>query len=170
MFEKKAIRHWRRFIFREVEKIGFRPAHRGFSAAMVMMTVYSFGTDVDVLVELTGFSAEFVIKTLRRLRKQKILVGQKMRVARWDDDGALGAVGVALDALVAADEVSRFPNPKASAAQKARAPETRARGPRTRRAPKAVGIFTPQVKNCDSLYGLTADQRQQFDAEKGSRS
>lgn len=158
LFDKTRVRRWRRDVFREVQKLGFRPEQPGFSAATVMIAVYSFGTDVTALVEITGYADTFIVKIIRRLRKSKILVGQKMRVAAWDAEGLQGIVGLACDALTVAGDVERVPDPKRSAAQK-RAAQSRVMPPTRRRrtviAPGAV--FSPQVVTSNPLYQLAEE-------------
>jgi hypothetical protein len=123
-------------------------------ASMVMAGISIVGTDASVLCELTGLSVEYVTKVTRRLRKSGVVRGQSLRVAWWQEKFA-GDVAVVLDAGVAAGVFSRGINPKRSAAQKARQPETRARGPRQPRAKVEPGtVFVPQQKKSNPLYGL----------------
>lgn len=151
MMDKKAIRRWRRDVWRIFEKEGFTPAE--LMAALVLAAVAFFGTDLDVLCELTGHSRDYCRKVLRRLRKQRVVSGQKLRTA-WHDDKA-GGLATILDAGVAAGMFSRSPDPKRSAAQKARAPETRHRGPTRPRAILPAGaMFTPEMQKSNPLYGL----------------
>jgi hypothetical protein len=150
-FEPKRVRRWRRDVWRVFAEEGFSPVE--VSAALVLGAVAFFGTDLGVLSELTGSSRDYCRKVLRRLRKQRVLSGTTLRT-RWQDD-KVGHLAEFLDAGVAAGIFSRCVNQKRSAAQKARAPETRARGPRRARTQIAPGaVFTPQMQKSDPLYGL----------------
>jgi hypothetical protein len=148
MFDSKKTKRWRRDIWRIFEAQGFKAME--IMPAMVMAAVAEFGTDPSVLAEITALSTDYVKKVLKRLRRQRILVGQTMRT-RWDE-----TLAAELDAMAAAGLITRrFVDPKRSAAQKARAPETRARGPRRKRATVLPGaVFTPKVQKADPLYGL----------------
>jgi hypothetical protein len=151
-FDRRRVQRWRRDIWRTFDKCGFTPPE--IMAAMVLAAVAAVGTDLGVLSELTGHSTGYVRKVLKRLRAARILSGQTLRTPGVAD-GMDGHVGTVLDAGVAAGIFARFPDPKRSAAQKARAPETRARGPRRPRVVVALGaVFTPNVKKADPLYGL----------------
>jgi hypothetical protein len=150
-FDPTRVRRWRRDVWRLFAKEGFRPAE--VSAALVLAGVAFFGTDLGVLSELTGSSPDYCRKILRRLRKQRVLRGTTLH-ARWHDHDE-GYVATMLDAGVAAGIFVRGVNQKRSAAQKARAPETRARGPRRPRTKIAPGaVFTPKIQKADPLYGL----------------
>lgn len=155
-FEKAAVRRWRREVWREFERGGFDAIE--IQAALVMAAIAIVGTDTESLSELTGLSAEYARKVMRRLRKHRVLSGQTIRVA-WETDGL--EMSVFFDAMVAAGILTRSPNPKRSAAQKARAPETRARGPRgpRRQAARVVGPYTPTIKKADPWYGLPEWER-----------
>ena len=160
-FDPKRIRRWRRDIWRLLQGLDFKPVQ--IPAGMILLAVQSFGTDAQVLSEVTGSSVDYVKKVLKRLRKQRIVTGQTLR-ARWDDpDDFRSAINVMLDAGVAAGIWSRFPNPKRSAAQKARRPETRATGPRYRAPQVPEGaVFTPkQIQgNKNHWYGLSKEERE----------
>ncbi len=148
-FDKHAVKRWRRDIWRIFAKDGFTPPE--LMAVLVLVGVSQFGTDLGVLSELTGSSAAYVTKVLRRLRKQRVLSGQTLRV-RWedDDDGYLAAM---LDAGVSAGLWVRAVDSKRSAAQKARAPETRHRGPKRPAVRVPTGaVFTPKKQHADPLY------------------
>lgn len=150
-FEPARIKRWRRDVYRVFEGDGFKPPQ--IMAALVLAAISTVGTDPRVLSELTGHSEEYIRRVLTRLRKQRVLRGQTLRGA-WADDRH-GSLAIMLDGMVAAGMVSRFVDEKRSAAQKARAPETRARGPRGKRAVVAPGaVFTPQVQKSNPLYGL----------------
>lgn len=151
-FEARRVTRWRRDVFRIFEREGFKPAE--IMAAMVLAAVAVVGTDLGVLSELTGHSTLYVRKVLKRLRREGIVRGQTIRTPGVSE-GFEGHVGTMLDAGVAAGLFARFVDPKRSAAQKARAPETRARGPRRPRAIVPSGaVFTPQVQKANPLYGL----------------
>ena len=150
-FDKKAVKRWRRDVWRVFEKQGFKPAE--IMAALVMAAVAAFGTDLSVLSEITGHSADYVRVVLKRLRKQRVLSGATLRTA-WDDDNA-GGLATALDAGVAAGIFTRGVDPKRSAAQRKRAASTRAYGPRRKSTAVAPGaVFTPAMKKANPLYGL----------------
>lgn len=150
-FEPKSIRRWRRDVWRVFDKEGFKPTE--IMAGLVLAAVSAFGTDPDVLSEITGHSTEYVRKVLKRLRRERVLRGQTLRAA-WGDNET-GSFAVLLDGMVAAGIMTREINDKASAAQKARAPETRARGPRRPSTKVAVGaVFSPQIQKSNPLYGL----------------
>lgn len=151
-FDKHRVKRWRRETWRIFEQQGFKPAE--IMAALVMAAVSGFGTDVDVLSELTGSSTDYVTKVLRRLRKQRVLAAQTMRT-RWTDDND-GYVATLLDAGVAAGLFTRDAvDQRRSAAQKARAPETRHVGPQRQRVriPKGA-VFTPKTQKANPMYGL----------------
>lgn len=152
-FDAKAVKRWRRDVWRAFEREGYRgPA---ISAAMVLVAVAVAGTDLLVLTTLTGLSRDYVRKVLMRLRKEGVVRGRTIRAA-WmnSDDGFAQSVAVLLDAGVAAGDLSRFVDAERSAAQKARAPETRVRRRQTRRPVEPGTVFQPQVTNSNPLYGL----------------
>lgn len=150
-FDPRRVKRWRRDTWRVFAKEGFHPAE--VSAALVLAGVAFFGTDLDVLSEITGSSREYCEKVLRRLRKQRILSGTTFRV-RWEHDKE-GYVATMLDAGVAAGIFVRGIDKKRSAAQKARAPEKRHRGPKRPRTKIEPGaVFTPKMQNANPLYGL----------------
>ncbi len=150
-FDQKKIRRWRRIIWRVFSANGLEPVH--VHAAMVMAAVDVVGSSELMIAELVGVSEDYVRKVLRRLRKQRVLRGHTLCV-RWDEPGFEGTVAALLDAMVATGELTRPPDPRRSAAQNARAPETRARGPRTRKAPLIVGAYTPKRVKANPWYGL----------------
>lgn len=151
MFDQKEVQRWRRATWREFERMGYNAIQ--IQSALVLAAIAFFGTDPDVLSELTGLSVDYVRKVTRRLREQRVLKGKSISAA-WGDQKC-GDLAVALDAGVAAGMFARAVNPKRSAAQKARKPETYARGPRGERAPReSERIFRPTVKKSNPLYGL----------------
>jgi hypothetical protein len=152
MFDKQKIRKWRKQVWRVLAREGFQPAH--MNPVMVMAAVDVVGTNPALVSSLVGVSIDYVTKVLRRLRKQRVLSGQTLRV-RWDEPGFEGRVAFILDAMVATGEVVRPPDEKRSAAQKARAPETRVRGPRGKRSQAPVGAFTPKHVKANPLDGLS---------------
>lgn len=173
IFEKQRVVKWRRFVWRELVKLGFHPQRnfKELTAGMITIAVAHFGTDPSALSEITGSSQDSVKRVLKRLRKQKILVGQKMRVTAWDDDGFKGTLGLALDLMAAGGEITRTPSATRSAAQNARKPETYARGlthSRRRRAVVPVGsVFTPQQVSVEPFFTLEEETRKRMDANGG---
>lgn|SRR2546421_3416829 len=152
-FDKRAVKRWRRDIWRAFERERFKPAE--IAAAMVFAAVESFGTDVSVLVQITGHSGEYVRKVLKRLRKQRVLSGQSINASGYGGDDFAQSVGACIDAGIAAGVFVHPVDPKRSAAQKARTAETRARGPRRRRVVVADGaVFTPKRRKSNRLLGL----------------
>lgn len=154
--DKNAVRRWRRDTFRILKPMGWTPGP-SMSAATVMIAVDAVGTDPTTLTELTGLSVEFVTRVLRRLRKSRLLVGQKMRV-NWDaegQDGFEGYVAIVADSLVAEGSVVRVPDEKRSAALTGRT--WKRSGPaRPRQQVPEGAVFTPQRVKADPLY-LHAD-------------
>jgi len=102
-FNLKRVQRWRRDVWRIFEHAGFQPAQ--IMAALVLAAVASFGTDLEVLSEVTGHSTDYVRKVLRRLRAERVLRGQTIRAA-WADENS-GSFAVALDAGVAAGMFTR---------------------------------------------------------------
>lgn len=149
-FDKAKVRRWRRTVWREFTGMGFLPTH--MHAPMVLAAIDAVGTGPTLIAELVGVSEEYVTKVLRRLRKQRVLQGQTLRIG-WDSKDS-GWMAVALDAMVATGDLTRPPDPRRSAAQKARAPETRTRKPQTKRTKAAVGMFTPKRVKSNPFYGL----------------
>ncbi len=150
-FDVGRVRRWRKQVYREFQRAGFTPA--AIMAQWVLAGVAAVGPDLDVLSELTGHSPAYVKTVLKRLRKQRVLQGQTLRGA-WDHPDH-GSFAVMLDAGVAAGVFARGVDQTRSAAQKARKPETRARGPRRPRVPVTPGaVFTPKVQKADPTYGL----------------
>lgn len=147
--DPKVVRRWRRDVYRAFTAGGLKPAE--ISAAMVLVGAALVGTDTTVLSQLTGLSADYALKIVRRLRKQRVIRGKTIRAA-WASEEA-GDLAVILDAGTAAGIFSRFADKKRSAAQKARAPETRARGPRPR-ATSARSVGPLVLKKSNPLYGL----------------
>ena len=153
MFPKDEIKRWRRVVHKELSRVGFSGDDPKRLPAVVMIAVSGFGTDRSVLCEITGQPESFVRAVLTRLRKQRVLSGQALRVS-WDDPGFDGTVAVVLDALVAAGDVARPVDPKRSKGLKGKAGR-KAGGinrPRTVIAPGAV--FTPGRIKSNPLYEL----------------
>jgi hypothetical protein len=148
--DRARVRRWRRDVYRAFASGGLKPIQ--IQAALVMAGVDALGTHLPTLSELTGLSENYARKVLRRLRRERILVGQTLRV-RWGhpDEGEFAAL---LDAMVASGELARFPDQKRSMAQKARTPGTRVRGPRQRKA-TVVGPYIPKRSKSNPLYGLS---------------
>jgi hypothetical protein len=152
-FDKSRVKRWRRDSWGELRRLGLDTSKPECAAGLVMVGVYSFGTDLDVLNEVTGLPRGFVRDVLKRMRKERILVGQTMRV-RWDKAGMEGAVALTCDALVISGLVNRPPDPKRSAAQR-RVVRTPSATPRQRRVPPASGaVFTPRVANAHPWYKI----------------
>lgn len=159
--DKQRVKRWRRDVWRAFKADGLTPPE--IMAAMVLVAVASVGTDLGVLSELTGSSRDYVRKVLQRLRRQRVLAGQTLRT-HWDDEES-GGLAVMLDAMVSAGILSRPVDKKRSAAQQARAPETRARGPRRKRTVVPEGaMFTPKMQHSDPLYALSERERASLDA------
>jgi hypothetical protein len=150
MFDKKEVRRWRRTIYREFEKLGFHSMQ--IMAASVLAAISAVGTDPNVIAELAGVSPEYALKVTKRLRRERILVGKKLRVA-WMDTKA-GDFAVMLDAGVAAGEFARFADDKRSAAMKVRKLGPRKYGPRRPRSKAEPGPFRPSLTKSNPLYGL----------------
>jgi len=120
---------------------------------MVCATIYCFGTDVSVLVELSGQSAAVVRAVLTRLRKTRVLTGQTLKAGDgWK--GKHGAFGLMLDAMVAAGELYRPADPKRSAAIRRRVMPTRRAPYKTRTVVAPGAVYTPKVAKSNPMYGL----------------
>lgn len=157
LFDKREIQRWRRTVFRELHALGFRsPSDLG--AGLVLATIGYFGTDIDVLIEMTGHSREFITKVLRRARKERIVRGQTLAV-RWDAEGFEGSLAFALDTMTAAGMLFRPVDQKRSAAQ--RGAMRKPRGKYRPRQPKVVGAFTPAKSHSNPYYQLE-DRRAKF--------
>lgn len=151
-FARESVKEWRRAVHKELRWLKTPSDDPMYRAAMVCAGVYCFGTDVAVLVEVTGQEKPLVRSVLKRMRKMRVLTGQTLRASGgWE--GTEGAFGMMLDAMVAAGELTRPPDPKRSAAQKARTRATASK-PRAPRAPKPSGMFMPKVQKSNPLYGL----------------
>lgn len=154
-FDQTALRRWRRDVLRELSKAGFQnPAAMG--AGLIMVSAAHFGTDVSILVELTGHDDRFVRKVLKRLRAERIITGQKVRI-RWNDeghDGFAGFVAFCCDALVAAGECYRPVDPKRSAAQKVAAQKRDMTKPRRRVKVPEGAMFSPRQIKANPFYDL----------------
>ena len=152
-FDCRAVKRWRRDVWRAFEHEGLKASE--IVAATVMAAVAIVGTDCLVLSVLTGVSPNYARTVLRRLRKEGIVRGRSMRVVWAQPDVAHSSFGILLDAMTAAGILSRqFANEKQSAAQKARSPETRARGPRGRRIKTPAGVAPLRPVKSNPLYGL----------------
>lgn len=149
-FDRSEIRRFRRDVWRAMRDAGLHPAR--IPAASVIVAVAVVGSHVPSLSAVTGLSQEAVVRVLRRLRKERVLSGQTLRVA-WHMEGVAGELGLILDAMIATGELVRGVDEKRSASQKTRAPETRARGPRRPRTVVA-GPFVPSQQKSNPLYGL----------------
>jgi uncharacterized protein with NAD-binding domain and iron-sulfur cluster len=106
-----------------------------------------------VICEVVGQPEAFVKPTLKRLRQQRALSGQTLRVA-WTDKKTGGFAWI-LDAMVAHGDLARPVDPKRSQALKGRkrGPDKQPRRPRTKVVSGAV--FTPKVVKSDPIYGLS---------------
>lgn len=144
-YTKDAIKRWRRTCHKEIDRLGaFHDADSFRAVGLVAMSVYAFGTDVTTLAEMTGQTPELVRNVLRRLRQQRILTGQRLRV-NWNDEGFSGVVSLCCDLLVAVGEVVRPVDPKRSAALKGKAGR-KAGGTNKRTTVLSAGaVYTPQV-------------------------
>ncbi|MDP3768588.1 MAG: hypothetical protein Q8S13_11290 [Dehalococcoidia bacterium] len=152
-FDRKLVKRWRRDVWRVFADQGFKSPE--IPAAMVLAAVMCFGTDLSVLSDITGSSEAYVRQVLRRLRQQGVLRGRTIRTAGLGREADVATLGMVLDAGVAAGIFTRSADPKRSAAQKARKPETRARGPRRPRTQVTPGaLFTPALQRSNPLYGL----------------
>ena len=153
-FKKPAVRRWRRDVFRALKSSGFNPAES--MAGMVLAGIIAVGTDPGVLSALTGLGSDYVKKVTKRLRKQRIVLGDTLSAA-WaaKGDDFYHEVAAVLDCGVAAGTFSRFVDPKRSAAQKARKPETRSRGPRGPRIRRELNtIAPPRIRASNPSFGL----------------
>jgi hypothetical protein len=152
LFDKKHVRRWRREVWRACASQGFSPAE--ISAGLVLAAIVGVGTDPHLLSELTGLSQGYVVKVTKRLRDQRVVAGTTVRAAWMSGDDMRREVGAVLDIGVAAGVFSRkHVDPKRSAAQKARSPETRARGPRGPRVKVQPGA-APTIAKSNPTYGL----------------
>lgn len=153
-FNRKKLIQYRRRVFRELTTLGFRAASREFRCATVMAAVSGFGTALPVLGEVTGFDAAFIQRVLRRLRKSKMLVGQKMRLG-WDGEGMEAIIAICCDALVADGCVVRVPDEKRSAAHRGKHG-----GPRkvSQRKPQPIEPYSPARVKSNPLYLWRGDE------------
>lgn len=153
LFDKKKVRRWRKTVFRELTRLGFGPANIEFAPGMILAGIQGFGTDVSVLRELTGYPDALIVRTLKRLRKMRILVGQTLR-ADWSGDGLAGEVAFVADVLVALGEFKRTPDAKRSAAQLAR-PRSHVSATRANRVKIQAGaVFTPKTVKSNPWYQI----------------
>lgn len=153
-FDKKAVRRWRRDVFRALQSSGYNPAES--MAGMVLAAVIAIGTDITAISALTGLSTDYALKVVKRLRKQRIVQGNTLSAA-WaaKGDDMQHEVGAVLDCGVAAGVFVRSVDPKRSAAQKMRKPETRARGQRgPRKVREANVIAPPKIRASNPYFGL----------------
>jgi len=157
-FDRESVKKWRRAVHKELRWLGAPSEDLVYRAAMVCATVFCFGTDADILAELSGQDEKLFRTVLKRLRKMRVLVGQTLRASDgWQ--GKYGNFGLMLDAMVAAGDLYRPPDEKRSAAQKARRnPESRK--PRSPRQAVTPGT-RPKVVNSNPLYGLAEWEKQQ---------
>jgi hypothetical protein len=150
-FNREDVKRWRRAVHKELRWCKLPSDDAVYRAAMVASGIYCFGTNLDVLVEVTGQDRKFVRDTLKHFRSRRVLVGQTLRID-WNDPKS-GAFALLLDAMVGAGEIDRPPDPKRSAAQRARK-SSGERKPYRKRTPQPQGVFTPKVTKADPLYGL----------------
>ena len=130
------------------------PAHR---ACMVLAAVYGFGTDISVLVEVSGQTEIFVRTLLRRARKTRMLTGQTLRVG-WNDKKT-GQLALLLDAMTGISDLYRPPDEKRSAAAKTRMKPVSRKQPAPRQVVLPGAVFTPKIVNSDPLYDLAERER-----------
>lgn len=145
-YTKDSIKRWRRTCHKEIDRLGTYGDADSFRATgLVVVSVYAFGTDVSTLCVLTGQSPEVVRNVLKRLRQQRILTGQRLRV-NWNEKGFCGVVSLCCDLLVVVGEVVRPVDAKRSAALKGKAGR-KAGGTNKRRVTLLTGaVYTPQVQ------------------------
>jgi hypothetical protein len=156
LFSPARVRRWRRDVFRTLTGMGIKPSPM-LTAGMVLAAISGFGTDPLVLRELVGADETFLRRIVRRLRKQRVLVGQTLRV-NWDDEGFAGVVAVCCDVLVATGCVARPVDPARSAAMKARTVPTRKPRQRARRKVTVLGtVWTPKHVKANPLYQWAGD-------------
>lgn len=152
IFEKVSVKQWRRVVHKELRGTGLPSEDPVYRACFVLAGIFCFGTDVEVLVEVSGQTADFVRAVLKRARRTRILSGRRLMVA-WLQAG-IGGLAVILDAMTVIGDLYRGSDPKRSAAAKARKnPAARsARPPRQKVEPGT--IFSPTVVRSNPLYGL----------------
>ena len=152
-FERDSVKRWRRAVHKELRWLNLPSEDDVYRAAMICAAIYCFGTDVSVLIEISGQDEARVRAVLKRLRKTGVLSGQRLRASDgWS--GKHGTFGLLLDAMVAAGELYRPPDKKRSAAAKAR-PRTKSSSPR--RPPTKIepgSVFSPKVSKSNPFYGL----------------
>lgn len=159
-FNKSAIKAWRRACHKEIDRLSGDQADRFRPAGLVVMTVYAFGTDVQTLVDLSGQPAPFVREILKRLRAQRVLSGQTLRV-NWNESGVMGTVSLACDLLVAVGDIHRPIDPVRSAALKGKAGRKRGGTNRPRVTPAPGAVFTPKISAVPNQhYQITEQGRQ----------
>ena len=153
LFERDSVKRWRRAVHKELRWLKLPSEDSVYRAAMVCAGIFCFGTDVAVLAEVSGQEPRIVRSVLKQLRRNRALTGRTLR-ANGGWDGKHGALGMMLDAMVAAGDLYRPPDEKRSAAAKARkmSTERKARKPHQRVEPGTV--FRPKVSKSDPLYGL----------------
>lgn len=161
LYDKDAVKRWRRRCHKEIDRLNGRVANDQFRAVgLVAMSVYAFGTDLDTLVALSGQSAPFVRNVLKRLRAQRVLKGQTLRVNWNDTDNISSIVSLGLDLLVATGEVVRPVDPVRSAALKGKTGRKRGGTNRPKVTIPTGAVFTPKVQPVpNQLYGLAAWER-----------
>jgi hypothetical protein len=160
VFNRADVKRWRRVVHKELRWLRCASEDPVYRAAMVLAAVYCFGTDVGVIAEASGQPEAFVRQVLKASRKERVIAGQTIRAA-WN--GKHGVVALMLDAMVATGDLYRPPDPKRSAAAKARKQSARPQKPRAPRTKMAAGaVFTPKVTKSDPLYNL-AERRKAAD-------
>lgn len=146
------MKRWRRTVHKELRRAGLPDdGSETYAAAIIAAAVYGFGTNLDVLAELTGRERTLIRTVLKRFRATRVLVGQTLRVG-WDDPKG-GAFALILDAMVGGGDIDRPPDETRSAAQKARKSSGQ-RKPYKPRSPQPQGVYSPKVRNTDPFYGL----------------
>lgn len=145
-YTKDSIKRWRRTCHKEIDRLGTYGHADSFRATgLVVMSVYAFGTDVTALAEITGHSPKFVRDVLKRLRQQRVLSGQRLRV-NWNEEGFSGVVSLCCDLLVAIGEVVRPIDARRSAALKGKAGR-KTGGTNKRRVTLPAGaVYSPHVQ------------------------
>ena len=77
---------------------------------IVVMVASEVGTDVDDLVERTGYKKDFIENISIRMRKAGLWNGQQVDDREWCDPNLLSLRGIFSHALVAQGSVTRVPN------------------------------------------------------------
>jgi hypothetical protein len=160
-YDRQSIKRWRRTCHKEIDRLGACGDADHFRAtALVAMSVYAFGTDVTTLSDLSGQSPAFVRTVLKRLRQQRVLSGQCLRV-NWNEKGLVGMVSLCCDLLVAVGEVMRPVDPKRSAALKGKAGRKRGAANRKRIPLTSGASYSPKVTPVpNQLYQIAPNGRE----------